>query len=65
VLLAAHIPIHYAGKMANPRRSAKRDMQSRDRARSAIGMGHSSWNRAKLVQNKPRSLKFNQFFSGP
>jgi len=25
VLLAAHIPIHYAGKMANPRRSAKRD----------------------------------------
>ena len=31
----------------NPRWSAKRDMYSRDGARSAIGMRHSSWNQAK------------------
>jgi len=40
-VLAAHIPIHYGGK-SEMERSAKRDMHSRDGARSAIGMGHSS-----------------------
>jgi len=42
-----HIGLFQSTTRTNPRRSVKRDMYSRDGARSAIGMGYSSWNRAK------------------
>jgi len=46
-LRATDFHIFQSTTPTNPRRSAKRDMYSQDGARSAIGMGDSSWNRAK------------------